>query len=101
MSKEYKLTSQDFYKSEDLIPKTVIDSSDPVYELKRLSGINPTFNRGQLREYKDEQSQSINMSHTAQEKIDYQKKHNIKPGTPEWFRLWFSLPKFMGGETPW
>jgi len=20
------------------------------------------------------------------------KKHNIKPGTPEWFRLWFTLP---------
>jgi hypothetical protein len=27
------------------------------------------------------------------------RKHNIKPGTPEWFKLWFSLP-YMTGEKP-
>ncbi len=27
------------------------------------------------------------------------KKHNIKPGTPEWFQLWFSLP-YLTGEQP-
>jgi hypothetical protein len=27
------------------------------------------------------------------------KKHNIQPGTPEWFQLWFSLP-YMTGEKP-
>jgi hypothetical protein len=27
------------------------------------------------------------------------KKHNIKPGTPEWFQLWFSLP-YLTGERP-
>jgi hypothetical protein len=25
------------------------------------------------------------------------KDNNIKPGTPEWFQLWFSLP-YMTGE---
>jgi hypothetical protein len=27
------------------------------------------------------------------------RKNNIQPGTPEWFKLWFSLP-YMTGEQP-
>ena len=30
----------------------------------------------------------------------YNTKDNIQPGTPEWFKLWFSLPK-MTGEQPY
>ena len=26
------------------------------------------------------------------------REQNIQPGTEEWFKLWFSLPKFMNGE---
>jgi hypothetical protein len=37
---------------------------------------------------------------TANEKIQYQNTHNIQPGTPEWFKLWFSLP-YLTGEKPW
>jgi hypothetical protein len=33
------------------------------------------------------------------EKRALEKKHNIKPGTPEWFQLWFSLP-YLTGEPP-
>jgi hypothetical protein len=33
-----------------------------------------------------------NISVTGNEKGELMKKHNIKPGTPEWFRLWFTLP---------
>jgi hypothetical protein len=40
------------------------------------------------------------MSVTAMEKINYQKEHNIQPGTPDWFRLWFALP-LMTNEKPW
>ena len=29
----------------------------------------------------------------------FKKKHNIKPGTDEWFKLWFSLP-YLTGERP-
>ena len=29
----------------------------------------------------------------------WMKKHNIKPGTDEWFKLWFSLP-YLTGERP-
>lgn len=40
-----------------------------------------------------------NISLTGNEKGELMKKHKIVPGTPEWFRLWFSRP-YMTGETP-
>jgi hypothetical protein len=40
-----------------------------------------------------------NISITGTEKAQLQRKHNIQPGTPEWFRLWFSLP-YLTGERP-
>jgi hypothetical protein len=55
-------------------------------DLKRLAGIID----------KDEGS---NISITGNEKGKLQKKHNIKPGTDEWFRLWFSKP-YLTGEKP-
>ena len=27
------------------------------------------------------------------------KEHDIKPGTPEWFKLWFAQPR-LTGENP-
>ncbi len=40
-----------------------------------------------------------NISVTANQKAQLMRKHNIQPGTQEWFRLWFSLP-YLTGETP-
>ena len=59
--------------------------------LKRLAGINNT----------SEHTSSVgeNVSHSATEKAQYQRKHNIQPGTPEWFKLWFSRP-YLTGEDP-
>jgi len=55
-------------------------------ELKRLAGITPSATKE-------------NISITGTEKSRLQKKHNIKPGTDEWFRLWFAKPK-LTGEKP-
>jgi hypothetical protein len=33
------------------------------------------------------------------EKRKLEKANNIKPGTPEWFQLWFSRP-YLTGEKP-
>lgn len=33
-----------------------------------------------------------NMSYTAAEIRKIEKERNIKPGTEEWFRLWFTKP---------
>jgi hypothetical protein len=61
-------------------------------ELKTLSGITNRYT-GQS-EYNVE-----NISHTGTEKAELQRKHNIEPGTPEWFQLWFSKP-YLTGEKP-
>ena len=36
----------------------------------------------------------------SQEKTNIMRKHNIKPGDAEWFKLWFGLP-YMTGEKPY
>jgi hypothetical protein len=60
-------------------------------DLKRLAGIT---------EFKGYQPYGgSNISITGTEKRELERKHNIKPGTPEWFQLWFSLP-YMTGEKP-
>ena len=60
-------------------------------ELKRLAGI--TEFKG-LKPY-----EGSNISVTGNEKRQLEKKHNIQPGTPEWFQLWFSRP-FLTSEPP-
>jgi hypothetical protein len=61
-----------------------------IEQLKKLAGVG-----------QDNSSPSVgeNISHTGTEKAQYQRKHNIKPGTDEWFKLWFAKP-YMTGENP-
>jgi hypothetical protein len=60
-------------------------------QLKRLAGIkDPAPHSPSMGE---------NISHSATEKAQYQRKHNIQPGTPEWFQLWFARP-YLTGENP-
>jgi len=58
-----------------------------IEELKKLAGVDK------------EPSMGENLSYTGTAKSQYQKKHNIKPGTDEWFKLWFAQPK-LTGENP-
>ena len=60
-------------------------------EIKKLAGIT---------EFKGLQPYGgSNISITGNEKGELMKKHNIKPGTDEWFQLWFSKP-YLTGEKP-
>ena len=55
-----------------------------------------------LQEYRNHTAminQGSNISVTGTDKAELMKKNNIKPGTPEWFQLWFSRP-YMTGEKP-
>lgn len=64
---------------------------DEISQIKKLAGIN---------EYKGMQVwEGSNISITGNEKGQIMKKKGIKPGTPDWFKLWFSLP-YMTGEKP-
>ena len=66
---------------------------DEITKLKVLAGIHDK--EGNRVSGTDESNLSI----TGTEKSQYMKKHNIKPGTNEWFKLWFSQPK-LTGENP-
>ena len=59
--------------------------------LKKLAGVNEPK--------EEETSVGENLSLIVTKKSQYQKKHNIQPGTDEWFKLWFAKPK-LTGENP-
>jgi hypothetical protein len=64
---------------------------DELASLKRLAGIT---------EYAGLQPYGgSNVSITGTEKAILQREHRIRPGTPEWFQLWFSKP-YLTGEKP-
>ena len=66
-----------------------------IEDLQRLAGVRTQGYGNSLRKT----SEGSNISLTGTEKAQLQKKHNIQPGTPEWFQLWFSLP-YLTGEKP-
>jgi len=93
--KQYRITTE--HLNQDSLDDCYLDPNDPIHELKivqHLAGLN-SINR--LQEYKG--MQGSNISATGSEKGRIQREHNIRPGTPEWFKLWFSLP-YMTGERP-
>ena len=55
--------------------------------------------KGYLKYEPEDPFGGSNISLTGNEKAQLMREHNIKPGTPEWFKLWFSLPK-LTGEKP-
>ena len=67
---------------------------DSIEELKLLAGIG---NRAVMQEYKG--FAGSNISVTGNEKGELMRKHDIRPGTDAWFKLWFSKP-YLTGEKP-
>tara|TARA_Y100000361_G_C11103534_1_gene313353 strand:- start:257 stop:466 length:210 start_codon:yes stop_codon:yes gene_type:complete len=63
---------------------------DELERIKQLAGVN---------EPSTEDSMGENLSYVGTKKAQYQRKHNIKPGTAEWFKLWFAQPH-LTGENP-
>jgi hypothetical protein len=70
---------------------------DELSRLKRLAGINEF--KGFVKYDPADPMGGSNISITGNEKGELMKKHNIKPGTEEWFKLWFSKP-YLTGEKP-
>ena len=64
-----------------------------IYKLKRLAGIIDKDGK------KVEQSDGSNISIVGSDKGKIQRERGIKPGTDEWFRLWFARPH-LTGEKP-
>ena len=53
---------------------------DELERIKKLAGVDKIT---------QDDSMGENLSYVGTAKAQYQRKHNIKPGTPEWFKLWF------------
>jgi hypothetical protein len=66
-----------------VVPENPIDSID---DLKKLAGISTSYGE-ETSEYATNLGQ-------------IQRERNIRPGSDEWFRLWFSKP-FLTGEQPY
>jgi hypothetical protein len=62
---------------------------DDIDDLKRLAGVG------------NSPGSSVGATMTARSTAlaQYQREHKIRPGTPEWFKLWFSKPQ-LTGESP-
>jgi len=92
---QYKFRSNDFVpEGETGIDDAVLDVNDPINEMRVLAGLG---NQPQWTEYKGQPGSNISATATA--KAELMKENNIKPGTPEWFQLWFSRP-YLTGEPP-
>lgn len=92
--KQFRITS------DNITPRSnedcYIDPKDPINELIELQYLGGVGSKARLEEYR-KKDLGVNISKTGTENAELMRKHNIKPGTPEWFQLWFSLP-YMTGE---
>ena len=93
--KQYRFSVEDFVPTgEQGHEDAVLDPMDPIHEMKKLAGIG---NRAVMQEYKG--FAGSNISVTGNEKGELMKKHDIRPGTEAWFKLWFSKP-YLTSEKP-
>ena len=63
---------------------------DELDRIKKLAGVDNVPQQDSMGE---------NLSYIGTKKAQYQRKHNIQPGSPEWFKLWFAQPG-LTGENP-
>lgn len=88
--KQYKITTADL--NQDSPDDCYLSPDDPIHEIKAVAQLAGLGADARLHELK-----GSNISITGSENGKIQREQNIKPGTPEWFKLWFSLP-YMTGE---
>lgn len=98
--KQYKITTENLLKDSE--NDCALSPDDPIHELKTIQYLAGLGSQARLAEYRAHQTEinkGSNISVTAMEKVNLMKQHNIQPGTPDWFRLWFSRP-FLTNEKP-
>jgi len=98
--KQYRITSDNI--PQDRADDAYLAPDDPVHELKIVQYLAGLGGEARLAEYRAHQSavnKGSNISATAMEKVKLMKENDIQPGTPEWFRLWFSRP-YLTDEKP-
>lgn len=87
--KQYKITSD--HLNQDSTDDCYLDPNDPIHELKAIQHLAGLGSDARLHELR-----GSNISIAGSENGRIQREKNIKPGTPDWFKLWFSLPHLTG-----
>ena len=82
--KQFRITSQDFIPQDN--NDCYLDPDDPIHELKKTSQLGGLGSEAALAQYNQKTLPKITTSNKGQ----IQRELNIKPGTQEWFSLWFS-----------
>lgn len=93
--KQYRITARDLNQDSD--EDCYLAPDDPIHELKALAGLGGLGGEARLHEYRAQQGSNVSV--TGDSKGELMRKHNIQPGTKEWFQLWFSRP-YLTGEPP-
>lgn len=96
--KQYKITSETFRTAGDdpTIPDAYVDPAQ-LAEIKKLAGIDSL---GIMEKHRANSAdkQSPITGQIGTDKAEYQRKHNIRPGSDEWFKLWFARPTLTGED---
>jgi len=81
--KQYRITVNDLVQ--DSNDDAYLAPEDPIHELKAAAMMGGLGAAERLADYRATLKQPVVGSNKGQ----IQRKQNIKPGTDEWFRLWF------------
>jgi hypothetical protein len=92
--RQYRITSADL--NQDSPDDCYLAPNDPIHEMKAIAHLGGLGGDARLHKLRAEQGSNISVTGTEKGRI--QREMDIQPGTDEWFKLWFSLPKFMEGE---
>jgi hypothetical protein len=92
--KQYRITSE--HLNTDSTDDCALSPDDPIHELKQLQYLAGLGSEHRLQEYKNKNTVTNNITTTAAENARLMREKNIRPGTPEWFQLWFSRPYLTG-----
>ena len=81
--KQYRITVNDI--PQDSNNDCYLAPEDPVHALKAVSIMGGLGGQQRLADY----NATLNKPIVGSNKGQIQREQNIKPGTEEWFRLWF------------
>jgi hypothetical protein len=91
--KQYRITTEHIPQDSD--EDCALSPTDPIHELKIIQYLAGLGGQARLHEYNSHVqnlNQGSNISVTGNEKVELMRQHDIRPGTPDWFRLWFGRP---------
>ena len=85
--KQFRITTENLVSSS--LDDCVLDSADPIHQIKAahfLDGLGADYRLAQIAQANALAAPLV----VTENKAQIMREQNIKPGTDEWFKLWFS-----------